>query len=52
MQPEKLDELRVWILRARHDLLAAERLGVGVDGLPDVAVYHCQQPQRKRSRRF
>ena len=37
MQPEKLDELRVWILRARHDLLAAERLGAGVDGLPDVS---------------
>jgi HEPN domain-containing protein len=47
MPPEKSEEVRAWLHKARHDLLAAARLLEGEAPLADVAVYHCQQAGEK-----
>ena len=47
MLPEKLKEIRAWLIKAEHDLMAATHL-LDVDGeLRDVVVYHCQQAAEK-----
>ncbi len=47
MPPEKAEEVREWLRKASHDLMAARRLLEGDAPLPDVAVYHCQQAGEK-----
>ncbi len=45
--PIRVQETRAWLLRALHDLRAAELLLKGEAALPDVAVFHCQQAAEK-----
>ena len=47
MLPELQAEVRQWLYRARLDEEAADQLLAGPRGLPEVAVYHCQQPAEK-----
>ncbi len=47
MSEAKRELVRSWLLKARHDLEAAERLAQPPGSLFDVAVYHCQQAAEK-----
>lgn len=47
MPPELLEEVHAWLLKADHDLAAAELLIQGIKPLYDVTVYHCQQAAEK-----
>jgi HEPN domain-containing protein len=47
MPPEKLEEVRAWMIKAARDLTASARLLEGADPLCDVVVYHCQQAAEK-----
>jgi HEPN domain-containing protein len=45
---EALRELvQAWLIKARHDLEAANRLKEDPDSLLDAAIYHCQQSGEK-----
>ena len=48
--PERAAETRQWMLKARHDLLAASALLQVSPSLPDIAAYHCQQAAEKALR--
>jgi HEPN domain-containing protein len=50
--PERCAEAREWLIRARHDLLAAHVLLGTQPALSDVAVYHCQQAAEKALKAF
>ncbi len=42
------DELvKNWIIKAQHDLLAAQKLSSDSDIYSDIAIYHCQQCAEK-----
>jgi len=47
MNEAKVDEIRAWLGKARHDLQAAERLLSGPEPLCDAAGFHCQQAAEK-----
>ena len=47
MDEAKIQEIRQWLLKARHDLRSAERLLTCDPPLLDTAVYHCQQTAEK-----
>lgn len=47
------DELvKNWIIKAQHDLLAAQKLGSDSDIYSDIAIYHCQQCAEKALKGF
>jgi len=50
--PERCAEAREWLVRAQHDLLAAQALLGTRPTLSDVAVYHCQQAAEKALKAF
>lgn len=50
--PERCAEAREWLIRAQHDLLAAQVLLGTQPALSDVAVYHCQQAAEKALKAF
>lgn len=52
MPPEQLEEVRAWLVKASHDLQAAEHLSKTNPPLLDVAVYHCQQAMEKSLKAF
>lgn len=52
MQPEKIAEVRAWLMKAEHDARAADRLLADPEPLDDVAVYHCQQAAEKALKAF
>src|SRR2546428_819396 len=52
MRPEALAEARDWLERGHRDLEAGQRVLVGDDPLPDVAVYHAQQAAEKALKGF
>ena len=40
---DRKDELvKNWIIKAQHDLLAAQKLSSDSDIYSDIAIYHCQ----------
>jgi HEPN domain-containing protein len=43
----RLDLVRSWARKSRHDLTAARKLAAGDDPCLDVAIYHCQQAAEK-----
>jgi HEPN domain-containing protein len=43
---------REWLIKAKHDLMAARRLTRDQEPLLDVAVYHCQQAAEKAVKGF
>ena len=43
----KLDLVRNWLIKAQHDLAAAQKLAAGTATFLDVAIYHCQQAAEK-----
>lgn len=47
MDDPRIHETSQWMLKARHDLLSAERLYSGDPALLDTAAYHCQQTMEK-----
>jgi len=47
MDEAKVQEIRAWLGKARHDLYAAERLLAGPQPLCDAAGFHCQQVAEK-----
>ena len=46
------EEIQAWLLKAKHDLTAARRLGAKRLPLLDVAIYHCQQAAEKAVKGF
>lgn len=47
------DELvQAWLVKARHDLAAARKLGTGPDAYLDTAIYLCQQAAEKAAKGF
>jgi HEPN domain-containing protein len=47
------DELvKNWLIKAQHDLLAAQKLGSEPELFADVAIYHCQQTAEKAIKGF
>lgn len=50
--PERAAETRQWMVKARHDLLAASTLLQASPSLPDIAAYHCQQAVEKALKAF
>jgi HEPN domain-containing protein len=46
-ESDKIELVRAWLNKARHDLKSAQRLGAGADPLYDTAVFHCQQAAEK-----
>lgn len=50
--PQKIAELRDWLVKALHDLQAAEILIEMESPLSDVAVFHCQQAAEKSLKAF
>lgn len=52
MPPEGADLVRQWLLKARSDLLLAQRAADGDPPLLDGAVYHCQQTAEKAFKAF
>ena len=41
-----------WIVKAQHDLLAAQKLSSDSEIYSDIAIYHCQQSAEKASEIF
>jgi HEPN domain-containing protein len=41
-----------WIVKAQHDLLAAQKLSSDLDLYSDIAIYHCQQSAEKAIKGF
>lgn len=52
MDEPKKQELRQWLIKAKHDIMSAERLLAGDPPLLDTAVYHCQQAAEKALKAF
>ena len=52
MDDAKNDLVRQWLLKADHDLAAAEKLSGGDEPLLDTAIYHCQQAAEKALKGF
>lgn len=52
MRDPKAELVAAWLVKARRDLLAAERLAEGDDPCLDVAIYHCQQAAEKAVKAF
>ena len=50
--PQRVADTRDWLLKASHDIDAAERLLEGDEPLTDVAVFHCQQGAEKALKAF
>jgi HEPN domain-containing protein len=47
------DELvKNWIIKAHHDLLAAQKLSSDADIYADIAIYHCHQSAEKAIKGF
>ena len=47
------DELvKNWLIKAQHDLLAAQKLSSDSDIYSDIAIYHCQQCAEKALKGF
>lgn len=49
---EKAELVANWLAKARHDLLAAKKLGEDLGICLDVAIYHCQQAAEKAVKGF
>lgn len=47
MVDPKSSEVTSWLVKANHDLQAADRLLVGSHPLTDIASFHCQQAAEK-----
>jgi hypothetical protein len=43
----KAELVKNWLIKAQHDLLAAQKLSSEPDLYADVAIYHCQQTAEK-----
>ncbi len=52
LDPEFLAETRGWMVKATHDLRAAETLAAASPPLNDEAVFHCQQAAEKSIKGF
>jgi HEPN domain-containing protein len=52
MSDPKIELVRTWLLKAQHDLAAAEKLALGPEPYLDVAIYHCQQAAEKAVKAF
>jgi HEPN domain-containing protein len=50
--PEKIAEVRQWLIKAERDLLVADRAAHQPPPLLDVAVYHAQQAAEKALKAF
>jgi len=48
----KDDLVKNWIIKAQHDLLAAQKLSSDSDIYSDIAIYHCQQCAEKPLKDF
>ena len=48
----KDDLIKNWIIKAQHDLLAAQKLSSDSDIYSDIAIYHCQQCAEKPLKGF
>lgn len=49
MDKAKRSLVRMWLRKAQHDLIAAQKLA---KDLPDIAIYHCQQCAEKALKGF
>jgi HEPN domain-containing protein len=50
---DDLNELvKNWIVKAQHDLLAAQKLSSDSEVYSDIAIYHCQQSSEKAIKGF
>ncbi|MCX8036721.1 MAG: HEPN domain-containing protein [Candidatus Sumerlaeia bacterium] len=47
MDDQTKELARLWLLKAKHDLIAARKSASGEDAVLDVAIYHCQQAAEK-----
>lgn len=52
MNEIKRELVKAWLIKATHDLAAAEKLGQDPDSCLDVAIYHCQQAVEKALKGF
>lgn len=52
MEPERVQEVRDWVVRAWLDFRAAERLLADDSDLAEPALYHCQQAAEKILKAF
>ena len=52
MQREKVEEIRMWLLKASRDLMAAEADIIHRYPLPEDALFHCQQAAEKSMKAF
>lgn len=52
MSDAKHDLVSLWLLKAQHDLAAAQKITSGEDTYLDVAIYHCQQAAEKALKGF
>jgi HEPN domain-containing protein len=48
----KAELVKNWLIKAQHDLLAAQKLSSEPDLYADVAIYHCQQTAEKAMKGF
>jgi HEPN domain-containing protein len=48
----KSELVKNWLIKAKHDLLAAQKLSSGTEIYADIAIYHCQQSAEKAIKGF
>jgi HEPN domain-containing protein len=52
MDEAKRELVRAWLIKSRHDLIAARGIGTLPEGPLDAAIYHCQQAAEKAVKGF
>ena len=52
MNEAKRQWVQSWLIKAKHDLAAADKLVADSDPLLDTAIYHCQQAAEKSIKGF
>ncbi len=49
---DRAELVKNWIVKAQHDLLAAQKLSSDAEIYADIAIYHCQQSAEKAIKGF
>ena len=52
MDDAKKELVRNWLIKAQHDLGAAQKLSISPNAILDAGIYHCQQAAEKSIKAF